>query len=449
MEVVLSWITGLDKHLVDDLFEDRWILQAVLRATSSLAKQYTMRLAFVTSVMASDEIHGWLHEDGDEETHRLAMAQLCALRLLVRPTGDTVETTSAGDVQGDLKFNPNPQQQLQDSLLRLVSAPQPVTDQSQTALPTEMDLEAYGRIRWENVLRSMIGQGPLTDQWQTRTPTWVPQCLVLEELMEADGFRLTSDGFQFLLDDPPRQLWQLMIGFVRLKNEQREVLSLLCKLSFMVPGLSYQMAELTEFQQGTLKNDLSKCGMVYVPEGGVCFYPTPLGIALSGSIGFSGKQDAAKATVILERNFRVYLHADTRRDIQVPLLSLFARIEYILPNLCAALLTRKSIFTAVTHGIDVEAIIKFLADRAHPCIRNAAGQACLPHNVCKQLRHWAAERDRLTYQECVCIDGFKTVDDFLRAENTARGLGGCLWANQEKLVLVVAEDIAPQVLQGC
>ena len=39
---------------------------------------------------------------------------------------------------------------------------------------------------------------------------------------------------------------------------------------------------------------------------------------------------------------------------QVSLLSLFARMEYTLPNICAALLTRRSIFTALTHGVGVE-----------------------------------------------------------------------------------------------
>ena len=62
--------------------------------------------------------------------------------------------------------------------------------------------------------------------------------------------------------------------------------------------------------QGALCKDLASCGIVYTSKTHYC--TTPLGAALAGG----GEAQRKLASVIMEKNFRVYIHVDTHTDIQ-------------------------------------------------------------------------------------------------------------------------------------
>jgi len=293
------------------------------------------------------------------------------------------------------------------------------------------DLEAHGQQKWDAVLGFMVGG--TANAGHMTPPEWVQKCLILDGLMEESSLstlKMSSEGFQFLLDEPPRQLWTLMLAYTRLKSQETagdghlQILSMVCRISCMERERSYPLSDLSDPQRLALTKDFAHCGMVYVT--GERFYPTPLGLALSG-VGVVRKL----ASVIVEKNFRVYIHVDNPVDMQVSLLSLFSKMEYTLPNVCAALLTRRTIFDALTHGVEVDAIIKFLEDRAHPCMRNEKGDPCLPYNVCKQLRLWADERARLTFEKCMFLDGFTSEEAFLAAEEYAKENGAYVYGTQQ------------------
>jgi len=443
MDIVQNWISfELDENSVHNLYGDIWIVKAVVRSLPPLAQQYAMRLLFMTDPVSRREIDSWVNQQDDDsiQAHKEALAQLCALRILVTPGEETAYEAAKNDrpIEGDLALHPIPQAQLRQAILSQVPSP------SKLSIDQQIEhLEAHGQTRWDAILAFLVSAS-------NSPPEWVPECLVLDGLMETNGssMRLSPDGFQYLLEEPTRQVWRLMLAYVRRCDSQealpaaREVLSLLCWLAFLTPGDRYPLSELTPGQKGALCKDLASCGIVYTSKTHYC--TTPLGAALAGG----GEAQRKLASVIMEKNFRVYIHVDTHTDIQVSLLSLFARMEYTLPNICAALLTRRSIFTALTHGVGVEAIIKFLADRAHPCMRNEAGDPCLPYNVCKQLRLWAEERERLQFEECTLLQDFSSEDAFDRAVEFAQKNASHLFSCREKLCLTVTTECAQDVLEA-
>lgn len=442
MDIVQTWISfELDEKSVHNLYGDKYIVKAVVRSLPPLAQQYAMRLLFMADPVSKREIDSWVNQQDEDsiEAHKEALGQLCALRILVTPGEETAyEAAKTGRlIEGDLALHPIPQARLRQAVLSQVPSPSVPADKQQWE-----SLEAYGQTRWDAILAFLVSAS-------NSPPEWVPECLVLDGLMESNGssMRLSPDGFQYLLEEPTRQVWRLMLAYVRRCDGHEElpdaceVLSLLCWLAFLNPGDQYPLSELTPGQKACTK-DLASCGIVYVSKTHYC--ATPLGAALAGGARARRKL----ANVIMEKNFRVYIHVDTHTDIQVSLLSLFARMEYVLPNICAALLTRRSIFTALTHGVGVEAIIKFLADRAHPCMRNEAGDPCLPYNVCKQLRLWADERERLKFEECTLLQDFSSEDAFDRAVEFAQKTRSHLFSSREKLCLTVSTDSAQDVLEA-
>jgi len=120
-------------------------------------------------------------------------------------------------------------------------------------------------------------------------------------------------------------------------------------------------------------------------------------------------------------------------------------MEYRLPNVCAALLTKTSVLAALKHGIDVEAMVKFLEDRAHPCMRNDRGDPCVPYNVIKQLRLWSDERSRLRFTSGAVVEGLSE-DMWARGESYAKETDVYLWGDGETRGLVVEEESAAEVV---
>ena len=112
------------------------------------------------------------------------------------------------------------------------------------------------------------------------------------------------------------------------------------------------------------------------------FYPTPLAAQLAGGTasvrpppgenggggallagGGSGAAAVGFDGIIVETNFRVYAYTESEHAML--LLSLFVRIEYILPNLAVGTLTRESVCGAFAHGITATEIVRFIYEHAH------------------------------------------------------------------------------------
>ena len=81
-------------------------------------------------------------------------------------------------------------------------------------------------------------------------------------------------------------------------------------------------------------------------------------------------------------------------------------------------------------------------------MRNEAGDPCLPYNVCKQLRLWAEERERLQFEECTLLQDFSSEDAFDRAVEFAQKNASHLFSCREKLCLTVTTECAQDVLEA-
>lgn len=87
-----------------------------------------------------------------------------------------------------------------------------------------------------------------------------------------EDLRITSMGFQFLLQDVKSQVWILLIRYLELSSELEmdvvEVLNFIFMLGTLELGMVYSTDSLTETQQ-TLLPDLAALGLVYQRK--VCF----------------------------------------------------------------------------------------------------------------------------------------------------------------------------------
>jgi transcription initiation factor TFIIH subunit 4 len=277
---------------------------------------------------------------------------------------------------------------------------------------------------------------------------------------------VTHAGYGFLLHSTSSQLWTFLDEYVRTASgrEQKttDILALLLELGFTRRGEGYAVAALTETQQRLLQ-DFAAFGLVHLPEEqelvlpdgetiesyeGIDtrrFFPTHLAVTLArpeasrevaadaGSVGappssiagaLSAGADAADAAsggalqLYVEANFKAYAY--TRAGLHMTLLSLYAAIECLLPNMVVATLTRRSVMAAYDRGITAAQVIEFLRVHLHPTMR-ALGRG-VPENVAGQLILWQRERHRVAFRGAVLITGFASVAAFRDAVRYAKAL---------------------------
>jgi hypothetical protein len=120
--------------------------------------------------------------------------------------------------------------------------------------------------------------------------------------------------------------------------------------------------------------------------------------------------------MFVERNFRIYaettemVHAyllgecsccQTPDNRSLAVAALFAEVEYRLPLMIIARLTRSSIGKALDLGMDAVLIRSYLDRHAHPKARSTG--VGVPDNVKDQIYLWEQERNRLVATESVML----------------------------------------------
>lgn len=162
----------------------------------------------------------------------------------------------------------------------------------------------------------------------------------------------------------------------------------------------------------------------------------------SSSAPSASSSSSSKMYCVIEKNFRIYAY--TSLPLHIALLSLFAHIDYRLPNLVVASLTRSSVLKAVSRGITAQSIHHFLLQRIHPAVL-AEGGAVVPENVVDQLYLWERERHRVQFQEgSMLLTGFDSLAAYRECLAFFQGIGGPLLALEDSRKLVVEEAQLPQ-----
>ncbi|UKJ88347.1 transcription factor IIH subunit [Theileria orientalis] len=109
-----------------------------------------------------------------------------------------------------------------------------------------------------------------------------------------------------------------------------------------------------------------------------------------------------ESRIIVQSNFKVYVY--TASPLQISVLSHLCELQARTPNLVVGVLTRESVQSAFKSGITSNEIIRFLspmklslsyAGNMNPFMDSSFANYKIPENVCRQLKMWESERDRI------------------------------------------------------
>ncbi|EJU04542.1 transcription factor Tfb2 [Dacryopinax primogenitus] len=415
---------------------------AVFRLLDDVARQIVMSLLWLDSKTGVD-LTAWVVPNEDSRKHYAAALQ------------DLVRLHIAKEANGRILLLPAFQSGLRRALTgggehRSFGVPCPGA-RGKEVMATEQ-LDDYASERWESILHFMVSSGSSAG----RVP---PPSIAVIFLLRRSGLmvpigaerhpesRITSKGFQFLLEDSHTQLWELLLQYLAMSEDQGrdlvEVIGFLFMLGSMQLGQEYSTENLSETQDVMLQ-DFLDYGLIYRrnPDDHTRFYPTRLATTLTStsSLAFtSSKHEKAASSegfIILETNYRVYAY--TENPLQIAVLNLFVALHSRFENLVIGRLTRESIKAALANGITADQIISYLTVHAHPMMHK--NNPVLPVTVQDQIRLWQLEKNRLKSENGYLYEDFNSQGDFDLVLNYAKQLDVVLWENREKRKMFVRED---------
>ncbi|KAF8307883.1 transcription factor Tfb2 [Clavulina sp. PMI_390] len=325
-------------------------------------------------------------------------------------------------------------------------------------------LDNHTAQKWETILHFLVSSGSGND---TRPSDGVLFLLLRGGLMAPiSQMTITSRGFQFLLQPPHEQLWDLLQHSLELCEERGmivvDVLSLLLMLSTMELGQDYSTELLTATQIALLE-DLRDYGLVWQRNSkSRRFYPTRLATtltsalpslipsthststaststsntasssALSGALaGGAGHEQGG--FIIIETNYRLYAYTDNA--LQIAVLNLFVSLRTRFPNLVVGALTRESVNNALNNGITADQIISYLTTHAHPHMRK--NNPVISSTVQDQIRIWENERNRVKTEDGFLYTEFTSEADFLDTLHYAKQNDAVVWESRKDLMFFV------------
>lgn len=429
----MDMVGSLPALKLDKLYYNSFICEAILRSLPPLAKKYVLQMLYIDVPVSSKLMEEWLLADGLTK-HKVSIDRLIQLRIMTESTDRKRETT--------YKLNPAFQINLQKHIMHGGVLPrEPMASNITVRLPSLAELEAYAAQQWECFLLHLISssQAERTTSFSSSMMK-IFQRGLMSQSREREAPKLTESGFQFLLMDTNAQLWYIIREYITNSEERgidsADLISFLLELSFHVTGEAYNMNTLTEIQRNVIK-DLADLGLVKLQQGRKESWFIPTKLATNLSVSLSDSSTRREGFINVETNFRVYAYSDSKLHCEI--LRLFSRIEYVLPNMIAAAITKESLQNAFENGIMAEQIISFLQQNAHP--RVVKRVPAIPENVTDQIRLWESDMNRVEMTPAHLLDGFSSRDEFEAALDYAREYGAVLWENPKKKELLVKSEI--------
>ncbi|EGG12949.1 uncharacterized protein MELLADRAFT_46475 [Melampsora larici-populina 98AG31] len=302
-----------------------------------------------------------------------------------------------------------------------------------------LTLDQYAKQNWETILHFMVGSN-----WSNRPSSKIITLLTFSGLISSQNSKITSVGFQFLLDDINTQLWELLLQYLKMAEANDldivDVLSCLFMLGSLELGKEYSMKNFSDTQVQVL-NDLVDYGLVYLTQSKT-FYPTRLVTTLTSTAPpiVSNPSDQSSSDpnefLILETNYRIYAY--TSNPLQIAILNLFISFKSRFPNLVIGSITRESIKMAFKNGIRADQIISYLEFHSHSQMKLL--KPILPNTVVDQIRLWELEKNRVRDQEGYLYEDFKSVSDYEIVINYSKQIDIILWENPELKKFFVSLD---------
>ncbi|KAI9136665.1 transcription factor Tfb2-domain-containing protein, partial [Paraphysoderma sedebokerense] len=433
------YLEQLPQQTFTRLFNQPSTCLAVYRLLPSLAKQIIMRLLYIQHPISESDLSSWCYKE-----HLLkqkeSLLKLKKLYILFAKNGfwhlnETFRVGFRNALTGSGNHN-------SFGLLAHTSA--------KTNIEVDIPfLDRYATEQWESILHYMVGTSV------KRPPNAVLNLLQRSGLMAVDieKMKISSKGFQFLLQDVNTQVWALLLQYIEMAGDLHmdlvEVLNFFFQLSSLELGCAYSVETLTETQLIMLE-DLRAFGIVYQrKKKSKKYYPTRLATTLTtgGSATLTTSvqsvaadpgrsEDKEKGFILLETNYRLYAYTDS--PLQIAILSLFSHMKARFPNMVMAILTRDSVHNALKSGISADQIVSYLYAHAHPNMRKQ--NPVLPLTVVDQIRLWEVERNRLKFNEGYLYSQFLKQSDFEITLDYAQKINVIKWFDKKKRMFVVSDE---------
>ena len=286
---------------------------------------------------------------------------------------------------------------------------------------------------------------------------------LMEEINSTGEFKITNEGFQFLLQEINSQLWTLLLQYLKVietsKMDLVDVLHFIFMLGALEVGKAYKIDALSETQRIMLQ-DMRDYGLVFQKHSNdTIFYPTKLALMLTSDTktirsasnamdsvlrqnreepsvtedGNNGKpaadinipedlnkvdsknQDIPDGSLIVETNFKIYSYSNS--PLQIAVLSLFVHLKARFVNMVLGQITRESIRRALTSGITAD-----------------------------QIRLWQLELDRVMTYDGSLYSDFETTQEYSMLNKYAQDIGVLLWKDDKKRKFFISKEGNSQVL---
>lgn len=460
-----------------------WASQAIFQSLSSLCKVLLMRVLYLTQPFSLRDFSSYLTPAG-EGTIASVVEELSGLWVIVpyigEDDGDRMDIESdliTGSVSLDFekKYLVNPA--FQSSFQQALVAPTKPWEAERLAVsdpapPNLADMDRICSEKWNKLLGLIVG---LVNRSAFQTKVVVPFVLrfglmaevtdvVLRPGVEPD-LTITAKGYEYMLKDTARQVWDFVIEAVGNQRQPVETLSFLFMLSYAEYGRGYPVSALTRTQK-QLMWELSEVGILYLGEKRKFFYPTNTAIkvilankgihintgSIPGTVSTTISGDGSERAVadkplqiIVETNLQVTAYVSN--PLHLALLRLFVEVHVLLPNMAIGRLTRDKSKAAFRTGMRAKQIIDFLAVHAHPKVQDRENK--LPDNAIDQLVLWEKELTRMQFTEAIVVDCSDmigmTPEMFQDLINDLQYAKYFLWASKSKLQLACHPDAAVMV----
>lgn len=441
---VRDYLESLPEAVLTRLFQSPASCLAILRLLSPLAKTYLLDMVFTDAPVSLDRIDQLVkpeHRSAQVE----AIEKLRHLHLIKeRYASKTIVANSTFCTSLRCALTAGPANE---------KFGVPCDDRSSVTMDF---LTEYSRTKWESILHFMV-QSTIEIAGSLPPPaTGALNLLQQSGLMAGPSptrLHITSEGFQFLLQDPNTQVWSLLLHYLHLASkigrDEVDVLNFIFMLGSLEVGKEYAAQDISPTQQQILV-DVADLGIIYhVPES-KRFAPTPLAQILTSENGDGAAEntDAGKSLkgfIILETNFRMYAYTDS--TLQICILNLFCDLKSRFSNLVVGRISRESVRRAFHNGITADQIIQYLTVHAHDQMKQTDSGQILAPTISDQIKLWQLELDRFVSNSGFLYRDFATAQEYNLIVSYAQEMGALMWKNDSRRMFFVDRDSNRKVLE--
>ncbi|QLL30906.1 hypothetical protein HG536_0A07210 [Torulaspora globosa] len=485
---VNQYLEELPQQIQSRLYQSPATCLAIYRLLPQLAKFFIMSMVFTESEISLRDLDRWVKASGKNQFQE-AIKSMKSLHLLIPVRSN-----------GPMMINLN--QTFRESFKNALTGGKVnnsfgiVVDEADDVVTTGM-LDSYSADKWETILHFMVGT-PLTNIPSSNVLNLLKHSKLMEEVSTTGEFKITNEGFQFLLQEVNSQIWTLLLQYLKmtetLQMDPVEVLNFIFMLGALEFGKPYSMDGLSETQK-LMSKDMRDYGLVFQKSSNSnVFYPTRLATMLTSDAksirGASGAMDSVlkqnkdeksgktvgdidnddqlgangqytqDGALIVETNFKLYSYSNS--PLQIAILSLFVHLRSRFSNMITGQITRESIRRALMNGITADQIIAYLQTHAHPQMRRLAEEKLekkleldanckdslqiLPPTVVDQIKLWQLELDRIICYEGSLYSDFESHQEYHLLSTYAQDIGVLLWKDDRKKNFFVSKEGNSQVL---